>query len=168
MQKDDGQSMKDKPGNRSDMRVGMVTLGCDKNTVDNEYLAGLLSQGGLEIEIADPASPPDVVVILAGDHGTDSRNQLAIHPEVWTDDMIRERLNAMFAIRGPAECRPPEPVLLANLFASLLECLSEETLPALPEQMYIYGAAEFDGLPSPIIAVEASTVSELLGTSASD
>jgi ribosomal protein S12 methylthiotransferase len=45
------------------MRVGMVTLGCDKNTVDNEYLAGLLSQGGLDIEIADPESPPDVVVI---------------------------------------------------------------------------------------------------------
>ncbi len=45
------------------MRVGMVTLGCDKNTVDNEYLSGLLSTQGHRIEIADPANPPDVVVI---------------------------------------------------------------------------------------------------------
>ena len=25
------------------MRIGIVTLGCDKNTVDNEYLAGILA-----------------------------------------------------------------------------------------------------------------------------
>lgn len=31
------------------MRVGIVTLGCDKNTVDNEYLAGLLAKQGVEL-----------------------------------------------------------------------------------------------------------------------
>ena len=45
------------------MRVGLVTLGCDKNTVDNEYLAGLLSGRGIEVEVADEKRPPDVVVI---------------------------------------------------------------------------------------------------------
>jgi len=45
------------------MRIGLVTLGCDKNTVDNEYLAGLLARDGHTIEIANPQSPPDVVVI---------------------------------------------------------------------------------------------------------
>lgn len=35
------------------MRVGLVTLGCDKNTVDNEYLAGLLESGGCEVVAAD-------------------------------------------------------------------------------------------------------------------
>ena len=34
------------------MRVGIVTLGCDKNTVDNEYLAGLLEQAGCELVVA--------------------------------------------------------------------------------------------------------------------
>src|SRR5262245_12086391 len=37
------------------MRVGIVTLGCDKNTVDNEYLAGLLEQGGCELIVTDAA-----------------------------------------------------------------------------------------------------------------
>lgn len=31
------------------MRVGIITLGCDKNTVDNEYVAGLLEQAGCEV-----------------------------------------------------------------------------------------------------------------------
>jgi ribosomal protein S12 methylthiotransferase len=35
------------------MRVGIVTLGCDKNTVDNEYLAGLLAGQGCEIVTGD-------------------------------------------------------------------------------------------------------------------
>ncbi|MDX2174993.1 MAG: 30S ribosomal protein S12 methylthiotransferase RimO [Candidatus Sumerlaeia bacterium] len=45
------------------MRVGLVTLGCDKNTVDNEYLAGLLNVKGHAVEVADEKRPPDVVVI---------------------------------------------------------------------------------------------------------
>ncbi|CAN5357848.1 30S ribosomal protein S12 methylthiotransferase RimO [soil metagenome] len=45
------------------MRVGIVTLGCDKNTVDNEYLSGLLSKEGMLVEVADERRPPDVVVI---------------------------------------------------------------------------------------------------------
>lgn len=45
------------------MRIGLVTLGCDKNTVDNEYLAGLLNVKGHAVEVANPATPPDVVVI---------------------------------------------------------------------------------------------------------
>jgi ribosomal protein S12 methylthiotransferase len=31
------------------LKVGIVTLGCDKNTVDNEYLAGLLEKSGCEL-----------------------------------------------------------------------------------------------------------------------
>lgn len=48
------------------MRVGLVTLGCDKNTVDNEYLAGLLGKAGCEIAPAvdlDAPEPLDAVVV---------------------------------------------------------------------------------------------------------
>ncbi len=31
------------------MRVGLITLGCDKNTVDNEYLAGILEDRGCKV-----------------------------------------------------------------------------------------------------------------------
>lgn len=31
------------------MKIGIVTLGCDKNSVDNEYLAGALAEAGVEV-----------------------------------------------------------------------------------------------------------------------
>lgn len=49
------------------MRIGIVTLGCDKNTVDNEYLAGLLDRDGCEIYdaglVPDENTELDAVVI---------------------------------------------------------------------------------------------------------
>lgn len=106
--------------------------------------------------------PPEVVLVLTGDHGTDSHHQLAIHPQEWSLDMIRERLNTMFAFRGPEECRPPEPVLIADLFRHLFSCLSDETLPVPAHRLYIYGVLEFDGAPSPIVDVNVSLMKQLL------
>ena len=36
-------------GRTKTLRIGIITLGCDKNTVDNEYLAGLLEDAGCEV-----------------------------------------------------------------------------------------------------------------------
>ena len=47
------------------MRIGIVTLGCDKNTVDNEYLAGLLDEAGCEL-VALPATDPALAAAQAG------------------------------------------------------------------------------------------------------
>jgi ribosomal protein S12 methylthiotransferase len=52
------------------MLVGIITLGCDKNTVDNEYLAGLLEDGGCEVEgierVADSRCFDAVVLTTCG------------------------------------------------------------------------------------------------------
>ena len=48
------------------MRIGIVTMGCDKNTVDNEYLAGLLAKEGAEVlpvMHAEEDSDIDAVII---------------------------------------------------------------------------------------------------------
>lgn len=45
------------------MRVAIVTLGCDKNTVDNEYLAGMLEGAGCEVVLAEDARPIDAAVV---------------------------------------------------------------------------------------------------------
>lgn len=49
------------------MRIGIVTLGCDKNTVDSEYIGGVLEQAGARVLPAgldpDPGQDLDVVVI---------------------------------------------------------------------------------------------------------
>ncbi|MDX1973939.1 MAG: 30S ribosomal protein S12 methylthiotransferase RimO, partial [Candidatus Sumerlaeia bacterium] len=65
------------------MRIGLVTLGCDKNTVDNEYLAGLLTKGGHTIEVAQPGNPPDVVVITTCGFLLSAKKQSLEHIDQW-------------------------------------------------------------------------------------
>lgn len=66
-------------GNLLPMRVGLLTLGCDKNTVDAEYAAGLLTRAGHEcLPVHDPeALPPllDVVVVTTCGFIADARQQ---------------------------------------------------------------------------------------------
>ncbi len=48
------------------MKVGIITLGCDKNTVDNEYLAGDLEENGCEVmpvEMEGPWPTLDAAVV---------------------------------------------------------------------------------------------------------
>lgn len=45
------------------MKIGIVTLGCDKNTVDNEYLAGLLEARGHQVFRAENGLAMDAVLI---------------------------------------------------------------------------------------------------------
>src|SRR5262245_11794236 len=45
------------------LRIGIVTLGCDKNTVDNEYLAGMIEQAGCEVVLANDDKPLDAAIV---------------------------------------------------------------------------------------------------------
>lgn len=44
-------------------RIGFVTLGCDKNTVDSEYFAGLLKENGCDVFYASSDINMDAVII---------------------------------------------------------------------------------------------------------
>jgi hypothetical protein len=103
----------------------------------------------------------DVVLVLAGDHGSDSQHQLAIHPANWSDDHTRERLNVMFAYRGPDSCRPAEPVFLPAVLRGLLQCMSGEELSTVPQRMFQYAQIEIDGKVSPVVEVDQGLVDAL-------
>lgn len=67
------------------LRVGVVTLGCDKNTVDNEYLAGMLETAGCEVVFRPDGKPLDAAVVTtcgfiatAKDQSIDAVRQLAL------------------------------------------------------------------------------------------
>jgi len=60
------------------VRVGIITLGCDKNTVDNEYLAGLLEAAGCEvvgIDGVDGGTTYDAVVLTTCGFILDAKRQ---------------------------------------------------------------------------------------------
>lgn len=67
------------------LRVGVVTLGCDKNTVDNEYLAGMLETAGCEVVFRPDGKALDAAVVTtcgfiasAKDQSIDAVRQLAL------------------------------------------------------------------------------------------
>lgn len=60
--------------------IGLITLGCDKNTVDMEYIAGALESAGLRWRTLDAEDPPDgqdldAVVVLTCGFMQDARKQ---------------------------------------------------------------------------------------------
>lgn len=91
------------------MRIGMVTLGCDKNTVDNEYLAGLLAEGGHTVEVADPRNPPDVVVITTCGFILSARQQSFEEIDRWA--AIREKSGTRLGVIGCLSQRGGENLL---------------------------------------------------------
>ncbi|MBX3729455.1 MAG: 30S ribosomal protein S12 methylthiotransferase RimO [Candidatus Sumerlaeia bacterium] len=91
------------------MRIGMVTLGCDKNTVDNEYLAGLLGRDGHAVEVADPARPPDVVVITTCGFIQAARDQSLEAIAEWS--RVRARSGTRLGVIGCLAQRSREDLL---------------------------------------------------------
>jgi ribosomal protein S12 methylthiotransferase len=107
------------------MRVGLVTLGCDKNTVDNEYLAGLLGVKGHSVEVASLANPPDVVVITTCAFIEAAREQ------------SREQIRKWVAVRKKAGTR-----------LGVIGCMAQRHGPDLlrdfPEIDFLAGVGQFE------------------------
>ena len=57
------------------LKIGIITLGCDKNTVDTEYLAALLEDRGHEIVIEGEQSALDALVVYTCGFIGDARDQ---------------------------------------------------------------------------------------------
>ena len=107
------------------MRIGIVTLGCDKNTVDNEYLGGLLAAEGFSVEAADEGSPPDVVVITTCGFLHAAREQ------------SREEIRRWAAIRERAGTR-------LGVIGCLAQRNSQELLREFPQIDFLAGVGDFE------------------------
>jgi ribosomal protein S12 methylthiotransferase len=57
------------------MKIGIITVGCDKNTVDNEYLAGLLRRRGHEVFRPQAGRSMDALVITTCGFIEDAKRQ---------------------------------------------------------------------------------------------
>ncbi|OPZ18546.1 MAG: Ribosomal protein S12 methylthiotransferase RimO [candidate division BRC1 bacterium ADurb.BinA364] len=112
------------------MKIGLVTLGCDKNTADNEYLAGLLAQRGHSVEVArDAKTRYDAVVITTCGFIEAAKAQSMCEIDRWA---ARKRQTGR-----------PERLIVAGC---LTQRYAEEVLQAYPEIDGLSGVGQFDAL----------------------
>lgn len=113
------------------MRVGIITLGCDKNTVDNEYLAGLLHEKGWEVVFPEKESyhiarEIDAVVILTCSFILDAKEEsieVILH---WAEQKANRKGNLRLYVAG-----------------CLTQQYGEELLSEIPEIDGIAGTGQF-------------------------
>ena len=110
------------------MRIGLLTLGCDKNTVDNEYIAGLFESRGCSVVFEPAAGGPglDAVVVLTCGFIADAREQSVEALLAWAEVKTRDGGPRIYA----AGC-------LAQRHAA-------ELLNAIPELDSIVGVGLFE------------------------
>lgn len=120
------------------MRVGLVTLGCDKNTVDNEYLAGLLENQGCEVvfmeNVGDGEALDAAVVTTCGFIG-DAKQQ-SVASLVALADRKRDEGS-------------PKRLFVAGCLA---QRYADDLLAEIPEIDGLVGVGQFQKLTSMILA----------------
>lgn len=114
------------------MRVGIVTLGCDKNTVDNEYLAGLLEGRGCEVvpcgDLESAGMLDAAVVTTCG----------------FIEDAKRQSIESIFELaEGKRSGANPKRLYVAGCLA---QRYADELLNEVPEIDALFGVGQFNQL----------------------
>jgi ribosomal protein S12 methylthiotransferase len=120
---------------KQQVRVGLVVLGCDKNTVDSEYLAASLARRGALVT-ADPIrdGPVDAVVIATCG---------------FTDEARRQSIATILEWAGRKRTSP-HPMRL-YIWSCLGQRWAGELLEAIPEIDGIAGVGRFEQLATAIL-----------------
>lgn len=80
---------------------------------------------------------PDSTIVILGDHGPETLNQLFTDPAYWSERQIVERLNAFLAVRTSESCDLSSPIVLPNVLRAIVGCLSGVREPKLPDRLFI-------------------------------
>ena len=122
------------------MKIGIVTLGCDKNSVDTEHLAGILAQRGHEIAVEGTQDVLDVLIIYTCGFIEAARAQ--------SIDIIEGYLETKQKIGNPRR------LILAGC---LTQRYGEEMRPELPAVDAIVGVGRPQELADLIEQLDAGT-----------
>ncbi len=118
---------------RNTMRVGLIILGCDKNTVDAEYVAGILAASGCEtIAVAPDDDEPrelDAAVIMTCGFVCDAKEQSIEAIVHWTNRKTRTGDPARVFVAG-----------------CLSQRYADHLLESIPEIDGIAGVGQYEAL----------------------
>ena len=109
---------------------------------------------------------PDDLIVVVGDHGSDSANQLRQSPESWSDAATVERMNVLLAIRSSTPCEQMESVVIPEVMARVLACLDPDYRPTLEQRLF--RGRLLDNGDIDFVEMDGAQVSELLEPISSD
>jgi len=123
------------------LKIGFVTLGCDKNTVDNEYVAGVLARRGHSVSLVNSGSERyDAVVITTCGFIEAASAQSMMEIDRWA--------------RRKREKGRPARLVVAGCLTQLR---AEEILHAYPEVDGIGGVGNLEALAELIEEVDPNS-----------
>ena len=120
-------------------KVYIRTLGCEKNTVDSENAARLLSDAGCSV-IDDPEEADVLMVNTCGFIG----------------DAKKQSIEAVFELNAVKEASGGKKTLIVS--GCLTQRYAEELKKSLPEADFILGVNDYDKLPGIVLGTEKDKV----------
>lgn len=91
--------------------------------------------------VAELAAATNAIVVMFGDHGSDTTGQLFVDGREWSDAQIRERFGAFFAGYGEG-CDFSDLGSLVNVGRRVLSCLGDDSTPDLATRAFIVNEGE--------------------------
>jgi hypothetical protein len=107
--------------------------------------------------------PEDAVVLFVADHGAALSGQSDRIPGEWTERDIHERMSAFFALRAPAECQPPAPVIVQNVLRAVMRCMGADDLPDLDPRLFPNSLGAEEGFRT-MVELSRSEVADVIGS----
>lgn len=131
------------------MNIGIVTLGCDKNTVDNEYLAGALAAGGIRVTKAHHFAEDHFAEAGAATGGTavatEPLDAVLINTCGFVESAKQQSIQSILSWVGHKKARAAEGGRCRVFVAGCLtQRYREELVKSLPEVDGFMGVGEFD------------------------
>ena len=123
------------PAESAPLTVAMVTLGCARNEVDSEELAGRLSDGGFRL-VADPADADTVVVNTCG----------------FVDAAKKDSIDTLLAAADLKGSGPTQAVVAVGCLA---ERYGAELATSLPEADAVLGFDDYPDIAAKLRAIVA-------------
>jgi hypothetical protein len=103
------------------------------------YLSQLECLNHRLLRVLKNPSFAESVVVVMGDHGSDSQGQLVIPTAHWTDSMVSERMNTILAVRGCGVGTLPETSI--DTLGFVRHCVLGSSHEALPERRFLVPVA---------------------------
>jgi hypothetical protein len=88
-------------------------------------------------EIAGEVEGSDSLVVIAGDHGSDSMSQLVSDPENWSDPQVLERMSVFLAVKPTDGCENPASLVTLTLLRNLVSCAGDLGLDPVEDRSFL-------------------------------